>query len=163
MLTSFQDKITAIHSNGWTIVFLIVLQLPLVYLLINGGPILTKEIIQDVSFPIGTLIAWLFLILFPLMTFLFLSQTKSFLNPMVLRTLSKIALIALFSGVLWGAIGFILSGNWYFSFSDSIEDHAQRFQAFLFISLLPVFIPLIIGLAIIVSTGIRLAKSKKTQ
>lgn len=155
------NKIQAIKNSNWTLVVLFIIQVPLGYWLITANSILVKEWIPATGLVAGTIIAWLFLFSFPLLTYLFLEKVQYFFYPILLRMLKRLGIMAVVCGGLWGVISYFLAGNWQFTFTSALENQEARAQAFRFISILPVFTSLIIALVIAIGAVVAVFKTKK--
>lgn len=133
-------------------------------LIVTGSPILGTPVFNKTTFPSGTLISWIGLIA---LTFLiYLAFNKSYnstsSNRRILRFVSGIIVILAF---LWGLIGFLLAGNWAFTFQNhnefrgSIE--ASRFFWIYTASLVLLPILLILILWLMILSNKILKKSKQ--
>lgn len=155
------SKIQAIKNSNWTLVALLLIQVALGYWLITGNSILVKELIPRSNLAAGTIIAWLFLFSFPLLTYLFLEKVEYFFHPILLRMLKRLGIMAIVCGGLWGVISYFLASNWQFTFTSALENQEARVQAFRFISILPVFTSLIIALVIAIGAVVAVFNQKK--
>jgi hypothetical protein len=133
----------------------------LVYLLYSGHPVLLEEFIPAIEMPYGTIIAWLALILFPLLAYLFIAQTAPMLSEIFQLVVGRLVRIALFMGVFWGVICYYLAENWHYSFSRSLAHQDARSQAFwLLTSSIPI-LTIVALLAVAIGLGIYALKQQK--
>lgn len=133
----------------------------LVYLIYVGHPILTKEFIPSLAMPYGTVIAWLELILFPLLGYLFIRQTSDMLSDIFFLVFGRLIRIALFLGCWWGAISYFLAGNWHFSFTPALPNQDARSQAFWMITALVPILTLVTMLATAIAIGVYIVKQNE--
>ena len=90
------------------------------FLIVTGSPILTMPVIKGSAFPFGTLISWVGLIaLTTSVYFAFKKITGSDGSNHRLFGFAFKGIVIL--GALWGIIGFLLSGNWAFTFQNHDE------------------------------------------
>ena len=86
-----------------------------IYILLFKPEWLGIALLNNPPFPLGTLVSWVLLAVLPV--FVFQAQTnqnkKTGLNRRQL-----LVTILLFSGLLWGVVSWMLSGNWTFNFSS---------------------------------------------
>ena len=155
------NKLHALKDSNWTLVVLMLLQVFPVYWLITGNNILLAEVVEGSGFPAGTVIAWVFLLSFPLMTYLFLIKVESFFHPIIFRMLKRLSLIAVFCGLFWGVISFFLAENWRFEFTNALQNQDARSQTFTFVTAFPVITSLVIGL--VIAIGAVVAAVKKSN
>ena len=130
------------------------------YLLYTANPILTKLLVPAWQMPYGTVIAWLALILFPLLAYLFVKQTDAMLTEMFLLVVGRLVRIALILGCFWGTIAFFLAENWHFSFGPHLSNQDARVQAFWLISTIIPILTLVSLLATAIAIGVYAAKHK---
>jgi hypothetical protein len=103
----------------WKTAVLILLQALCVLPLLTGARLLVRPVLSEPLVPLGTLVSWLFLVLFPY-TFLFLGtqfHPRDGRNQAV-RLSVLLFQLALVMGISWGIVSWLLAGNWRFYFQD---------------------------------------------
>lgn len=114
------------------------------YLIFAQPEILGHLVFENIQIPAGTLISWLGLFAYSLLSyFLFHSKKKS--------SFEKVSKDILLSNVTlaacWGFISALLAGNWAFAFQNS----PLLFKVWIGITLIIILIPLIVWLVFLVS------------
>ena len=107
-----------------------------IYILIYHPDILEIQFMDSVDFPLGTVISWLLILLIPLFFYLILPiNCESKLE----RKIKSILRFLTFSGLFWGIISYLLSGNWNFVFQKE-----QHFIIWILYTVVNVIFPVII-------------------
>lgn len=116
--------------------------LPLVFFIVLGIFILKPEILgisifPSFSFPLGTIISWLGIIVLSSFFYLVFPSTQKTAFVAVLKNILKINVLL---GFFWGLISFVLAGNWTFQFTNKQANFLFWMIITASIVLLPVFI-----------------------
>ncbi|WP_163714370.1 hypothetical protein [Mangrovibacterium lignilyticum] len=117
-------------------------------LVATGSPILGNPVLKDSTFPIGTIISWAGLIALLNTTYLVFNK-NGYSHQSSFRLLRLAFQSMLILASAWGLIGFLLAGNWAFTFQNQDEfrgsiEASQYFVAYtVAIVLVPVFLLLV--------------------
>jgi hypothetical protein len=91
-----------------------------ILLIVTGSPILTMPVVKESAFPFGTLISWIGLI--ALTTSVYLAFIKIIGSDSSNHRIFGFAFKSIvILAALWGIIGFLLAGNWAFTFQNHEE------------------------------------------
>lgn len=115
-----------------------ILLLGLAYLVFFQPEFLTLSINKQNTIPAGTIISWLFIVVFVLL-FLFNISIKT--SNLFDRVLRFILFGNVFLAFFWGLISYSLAGNWTFNF-----DNESQFFVWIAITALILIVPVLIAL-----------------
>ncbi len=113
-----------------------VVLLALVYLVAFQPELLTLSINKQNTIPAGTIISWLFILVFVL---IFFFNTSFKTGNLFERLLRNILIADVSLALFWGVISFFLAGNWTFTF-----DQQNRFYVWIGITVLILILPVLV-------------------
>ena len=116
----------------WLLILPLLLLIGSGILLLEGSPFLTEPVIEGMSLPFGTFIAWVGISMFP---FSILIGIRLIRKPTsgVYRFYKRAFFVLTMLGVAWGGITYLLAGNLNYTFSnaETFEGSARAFNIFL--------------------------------
>ncbi len=160
-MLKLKEAFQQFFNSAWSLAVIGIVLLILIYPFVVGHPILVQVFIAELNMPYGNVFAWLGLILFPWLAYLFLRQTATMFSQLFLLIVGRLIRIALFMGVFWGFIGYYLSGNWRNSFSSALPNQDARSEAFWLITAAIPILTLVSLLATAIGIGVYVSKRKK--
>ncbi|MCB9264854.1 MAG: hypothetical protein H6558_07515 [Lewinellaceae bacterium] len=116
-----------------------------VVLILTASPLLVRPIVPGANFPLGNLIIWIGLISLPLAIYtgiekLYRPKTR------IQKGFRTIILIILLLNAAWGFVGYYLSGNWAFNFTNDPQSSIRYWNYIYFIVLSPLVFLLAYGI-----------------
>jgi len=101
-------------------------------LLLEGLPILTEPVIEGKGLPFGTLIAWLGISMLPLSILIGIRLIRK-PTSQAYRFYKQAFMVFTMLGAAWGAVSYLLAGNWTYTFSnsDTFRGSERAFNIFL--------------------------------
>lgn len=117
------------HNSGLLriliLVTLIAIQIGVIYLLLTASEWLFYPLSKEPYWPLGNALTWVGLIAYPLM--FWLARPRGFLKFSFARQAFRfLVLTALCMGLTWGAVSFLLAGNWNYSFHGGWQPKAWK-------------------------------------
>lgn len=103
-----------------------------ILLLISGHQLLLHPLISEPYLPAGTIITWQIMISLPCIGLLLTYKRKTRFDTWLFYAFFVLMLI----GIFWGLISYLLTGNWNYSASPTLENHQFRMSIFFRISYL---------------------------
>lgn len=91
-----------------------------IFLIVTGSPILNVPLYKESAFPLGTIVSWIGLIAFTFtMCFAFnkIHRANNSIHKIIRIVFGGIVILA----SIWGLIGYLLAGNWAFTFQNHDE------------------------------------------
>ncbi len=102
-------------------------------LMLEGSPFLNEPLYKGSEFPIGTLVAWVGVIMLPLSI---LTGIRIIRKPIshVYRFYHRVFLSLSLLSISWGLVSYLLAGNWAYTFSSNsgFKGSEQAFTVFLY-------------------------------
>lgn len=87
-------------------------------LILTGSPILLKPLMNDLDFPIGTLISWVGIAMLPLSIIMGVRLIRK-PTSLAYRFYKRVYIFFFLLSAAWGLISYYLVGNWAFTYSDT--------------------------------------------
>ena len=87
---------------------------------IKDSPVLEAPLVEGIDLPLGTMLAWLCITMLPLSILLGIRYIRKPISP-VYRFYNRAFLLLTLLGMAWGAISYLLAGNWTFTFANAKE------------------------------------------
>ena len=117
----------------WLRILPLLLLIACCILMLEESPILTEPVIEGLGLPLGTLIAWVGITMFP---FSILIGIRLIRKPIsvVYRFYHRAFILLTLLATPWGLVSYLLAGNWAITFSnsDGFRGSEQAFSVFLY-------------------------------
>ena len=102
-------------------------------LMLEGLPFMDDSLFKGSEFPIGTLVAWVGIIMLPLSILMGIRIIRSPISH-VYRFYHRVFLSMSLLSISWGLVSYLLAGNWAYTFSNNrgFKGSEQAFTVFLY-------------------------------
>ncbi len=102
-------------------------------LMLEGSPFLNEPLYKGSEFPIGTLVAWIGVIMLPLSILIGIRIIRKPISR-VYRFYHRVFLSLSLLSISWGLVSYLLAGNWAYTFSSNsgFKGSEQAFTVFLY-------------------------------
>lgn len=103
-------------------------------LILTASPLLVRPIVPGASFPLGNLITWIGLVSLPLAIY---TGIKELYRPKtkIQKGFRAVILLIILLNAAWGFVGYYLSGNWAFNFTNDPQSSLRYWNYIYFIVL----------------------------
>lgn len=87
-------------------------------LIVTESPILVKPLMNELEFPVGTLISWLCIALLPISIIMSIRLIRRPTSK-AYRFYKRVYIVFFLLGASWGLFSYYLLGNWAFTYSNT--------------------------------------------